>query len=183
MNRFLEKANASDYLRHIAPKFQEAPEQLDLLIKLAANSMHQQRSLVSPDYDPIQFIRSSTLIVNNIKGCEPLPANVFPVEPESSSTISDAHYGCLLDFYANAYADEHVLYDFRHCPPNGTFVNNWIEKYHKIELLGQKYRSAEAESQRGSHIQALFLERGGGDEPRTVAWPGQVLYFFTPHLS
>src|SRR6266566_7415569 len=79
------------------------------------------------------------------------------------------------------YEDE--LHDFSHIPVNGSFVNNWIQKFTIINLLGQTFQSAEARSQRGSYIQALFLERAGGEQPSTVAWPGQVLYFFTHDLT
>lgn len=68
-----------------------------------------------------------------------------------------------------------IIRDFRATKPGQPFVNNVVKKMKTESILGQTYRSTEAASQRGSHLQVLFPNR---HDDGIAAWPGQVQYFF-----
>lgn len=46
-----------------------------------------------------------------------------------------------------------IIRDFRAIKPGQPFVNNVVKKMKTESILGQTYRSTEAASQRGSHVQ------------------------------
>lgn len=89
-----------------------------------------------------------------------------------------SHYQLLLEFYKVAYnsADLRDFLKPGQITRDAVVVSPTIHKFSSFHVHGQVYRCAESQSQRGAYIQVLFAS---GNDDRVVAWPGQVLYYFS----
>ncbi|KAF7724047.1 hypothetical protein EC973_001423 [Apophysomyces ossiformis] len=83
------------------------------------------------------------------------------------------------NFYAKAYADEHVLHDFCHCLPDENVrqqVDREISQDKNCKNRNTKVPKLNLSKTR--IFKLYFLKELLEMTPRITAWPGQVLYFF-----
>ena len=92
-----------------------------------------------------------------VSGCEPLPLSTYLFDLKQLVPIILDHYNLLLEYYEYMYNNNSFKsYHVEHFNEYSEMVGNMIQKMPSIKILGQFYRSDEARSKKGNHIQALF---------------------------
>lgn len=151
---------------------------LDFVRNGAGNPTTSARLTSSDAFNIAEFIQQSELLVDST-GSEPVPAGSLPERLEVTD-LSDRYYELLVEFYKKmAYPTQSFARFHEVVPVAAVTVSNEIEKFYTLTLRGQLYRSAQARTQRGSHIQALFLDERSSE---VRAYPGQIQYFFRHKL-
>lgn len=177
---FLEQAQTADYLRSIEHLL--TTEQRTFLADLVKDPLAITTTTHLSSLDAFhleEFIQTSEQIIH-ATGSEPLPLGAIP-EKTKSVRMAPEYHACLMRFYGDAYGDaQHRFCDAVKPIPGHIAVGRTIRYFTSIRLHGQLYGSAEAQIKRGSHIQALFLEKGSDD---AAAFPGQVLYYFQHEVT
>ncbi|OAD68817.1 hypothetical protein PHYBLDRAFT_66923 [Phycomyces blakesleeanus NRRL 1555(-)] len=108
-----------------------------------------------------------------VKGNKPLPPSALPLALKGEISMDESEYEHLLEYYGETYNDQ-TLVHYRQAGHSDNFVNNWIQKFESIDLLGQIYKS-KTKNQRGLFMQALF-ETSDGRSAKPYA--GQIQYLF-----
>ncbi|OAD65888.1 hypothetical protein PHYBLDRAFT_175632 [Phycomyces blakesleeanus NRRL 1555(-)] len=88
-------------------------------------------------------------------------------------SMDESKYEHLLEYFRKTYNDQ-TLVHYRQAGHSNNFVNNWIQKFESIDLLGQIYKS-KTKNQCGSLMQALFETSDGRS---TKPYAGQIQYLF-----
>ena len=190
MRGFLELGFADNFIVEKSQGLAAEPDFMKILIKLAPQ-------LSPPPIDPT--INASQFDLNTfvnyaekwngnleVSGWEPLPPSSYPLDIKQRIPISDNHYRLLLAYYRYMYPNNiFKSYHIEDIDAAGEMVADLIQKMPSIKILGQLYRSDEARSKKGIHIQALFEEGDNNGNPviregrrYTEMRYGRIAYFF-----
>ncbi|KAG2191502.1 hypothetical protein INT47_010971 [Mucor saturninus] len=134
--------------------------------------------VASPRFDLKVFLDSAQFSTVNIKGNEPLPSSAFPLSLGQYERMVEEEYEHLLEFYRDSYDDD-SLRSYQQASFGNVFVNNMIQKFPSINLLGQIYKGSNGAVRRGSYIQAIFQEN---NDRGISAFTGQIQYLFVNSL-
>ncbi|OAD65368.1 hypothetical protein PHYBLDRAFT_176278 [Phycomyces blakesleeanus NRRL 1555(-)] len=127
----------------------------------------------SIQFDINAFLDSPEINFDIVKGNEPLPPSALPLALKGEISMDESEYEHLLEYYRETYNDQ-TLVHYRHAGHSNNFVNNRIQKFESINLLGQIYKS-KMKNQRGLFMQALFETSDGRS---TKPYTGQIQYLF-----
>ncbi|OAD71046.1 hypothetical protein PHYBLDRAFT_148265 [Phycomyces blakesleeanus NRRL 1555(-)] len=119
------------------------------------------------------FLDSPEINFDIVKGNKPLPPSALPLALKGEISMDESEYEHLLEYYHKTYNDQ-TLVHYCQAGHSNNFVNNRIQKFESINLLGQIYKS-KTKNQHGSFMQALFETSDGRS---TKSYAGQIQYLF-----
>ncbi|OAD65465.1 hypothetical protein PHYBLDRAFT_176062 [Phycomyces blakesleeanus NRRL 1555(-)] len=175
MKKYLEEAYQGDLIRQTLPIIR--PEHLAIILELTASTANSiatsTSTATSIQFDINAFLDSPEINFDIVKGNEPLPPSALPLALKGEISMDESEYEHLLEYYRETY-DDQTLVHYRQAGHFNNFVNNRIQKFESINLLGQIYKS-KTKNQRGSFMQALFETSDGRS---TKPYAGQIEYLF-----
>ncbi|OAD72122.1 hypothetical protein PHYBLDRAFT_170017 [Phycomyces blakesleeanus NRRL 1555(-)] len=175
MKKYLEEAFQGDLIRQTLPIIR--PEHSAIILELTASTANSiatsTSTATSIQFDINAFLDSPEINFDIVKGNEPLPPSALPLALKGEISMDESEYGHLLEYYRETY-DDQTLVHYRQAGHSDNFVNNRIQKFESIDLLGQIYKS-KTKNQRGSFMQALFETSDGRS---TKPYAGQIQYLF-----
>lgn len=175
MKQFLEFAYSGAFVRKIASNLQT----------------HDQVVFLLDDIDNPPFTTTSSLLLStnafNIEEYVHLSEDIVRRahtarcnrQAKKPAYLSRKDYECLLAFYRKAYGDRLQLADHLIPRADAITVRSEVRKFPTLQLHGYVYRSVEAQSARGSYIQALFED---SVDASVSSFPGQIRYSFEHDL-
>ncbi|OAD74329.1 hypothetical protein PHYBLDRAFT_144776 [Phycomyces blakesleeanus NRRL 1555(-)] len=140
-------------------------EDIILSFSLTLRFSSNQYSFTTLDSPEINF--------DIVKGNEPLPPSALPLALKGEIPMNESEYEHLLEYYCETYNDQ-TLVHYCQAGHSDNFINNRIQKFESINILGQIYKS-KTKNQRRSFMQALFETSDGRS---TKPYTGQIQYLF-----
>ncbi|OAD81184.1 hypothetical protein PHYBLDRAFT_161810 [Phycomyces blakesleeanus NRRL 1555(-)] len=175
MKKYLEEVYQGDLICQTLPIIRSEHSAIILeLTASTANSIATSTSTAaSIQFDINAFLDSPEINFDIIKRNEPLLPSALSLALKDEISMDESEYEHLLEYYCETY-DDQTLVHYCQAGHSNNFVNNWIQKFESINLLGQIYKS-KTKNQHGSFMQALFETSDGRS---TKPYAGQIQYLF-----
>ncbi|KAG2192669.1 hypothetical protein INT47_009239 [Mucor saturninus] len=178
MNKFVQSGSKGDfYQAHLATI--TSPSHLALFNRLSPATVFVPQQNRLSIFSLPAFLESAMNPTKQTFGNEPLPPSALPLVLKAPTTMRKLEYDCLLKYYKMEYADDDLC-SAKNMIRNAHFVNDRIQKFTSINLLGQVYKGSEGANGRGSYIQAMYIEKNG-DSGEIYA--GRIKYLFVHNFS
>lgn len=176
LHKFLATVHGADYL--YSSNISEESSGYAILYQLATNKKKTQKNLEklekhkkkTEEFDLNTFVISTHQKPTFIHGSEALPLSTIESIKLNQSTdlIRDMRlYNCIFNYYSSLIGLQ--------LPFTLASLSKKIQKFKKIDILGQKYSSMD----RGSYITAFFP----GENQTLSLRPGQIQFFFCHEMN